>query len=269
MKLNFWTSFSSLIVFNICCLATTTVILLPFYEIVQIKSFKLTTDYIYFTFFAGYCFWYSKKTGIILKDSFFTPNISSIIKMLIIVLLARLIVLPPLDNTIRFLELLHNFELKIISTAINPKSFSYSLNTILISPIIEEIFFRGLLLHNFLSKYSPIKAILLSSILFGIHHFWVMLNTFPTGFYNFPFFIVIGMVFGILYYSTKSLILASLAHIIFNVFVLLKNQLINLDKSNAAIYLFTYIVSYLILAFLLNKSFKSGDREYFLSKNKK
>src|SRR3546814_14754915 len=45
----------------------------------------------------------------------------------------------------------------------------FSFMTIVIAaPIIEELFFRGIILEGLLQRYSPVKSIILSSILFGI-----------------------------------------------------------------------------------------------------
>ena len=44
------------------------------------------------------------------------------------------------------------------------------LNVALLVPIVEEIFFRGFILHRWCDKYGEKKAIVLSSILFGVLH---------------------------------------------------------------------------------------------------
>lgn len=41
---------------------------------------------------------------------------------------------------------------------------------VLVAPLTEEFFFRGLVLHSFLRRYSPTKAIVLSAVLFGFAH---------------------------------------------------------------------------------------------------
>ncbi len=41
---------------------------------------------------------------------------------------------------------------------------------VLVAPLTEEFFFRGLVLHSFLRRYSPTKAIILSAVLFGLSH---------------------------------------------------------------------------------------------------
>lgn len=52
------------------------------------------------------------------------------------------------------------------------KLFSYyPLNSFLLfAPIYEEIIFRGIILGGLLSSYSPILALIISSLLFGLWH---------------------------------------------------------------------------------------------------
>lgn len=41
---------------------------------------------------------------------------------------------------------------------------------ILVAPIFEEIFFRGIILEGFLNRYKPLAAIIASALIFGIFH---------------------------------------------------------------------------------------------------
>ena len=70
--------------------------------------------------------------------------------------------------------------------------FSFLL-VVIAAPILEELIFRGILLDGLLKKYTPFKAILLSSFLFGFVH----LNPwqFVTG-------LLIGIFSGWVYYKT-------------------------------------------------------------------
>ena len=54
---------------------------------------------------------------------------------------------------------------------------------ILIAPMTEELFFRGPILHGFLGKYSKIKAIWVSALIFSLFHIlpWQMVGTLPLG----------------------------------------------------------------------------------------
>lgn len=74
---------------------------------------------------------------------------------------------------------------------------------VIAAPALEELIFRGIILDGLLKKYSPIKSILISSILFGLVH----LNPwqFVTG-------LVIGIFSGWIYYKTKSLLPSIIIH---------------------------------------------------------
>lgn len=85
------------------------------------------------------------------------------------------------------------------------------LRTVIISPFFEELFFRGVLLTFLLRKFSASKAILIVSLLFAVSHF---------KFEDFFMLLFWGMVFGYLFYKTKSLWISTLSHLLTN-FILL------------------------------------------------
>lgn len=74
---------------------------------------------------------------------------------------------------------------------------------VIAAPVMEEFIFRGIVLNGFLQKYSPAKAIIFSSILFGLVH----LNPwqFVTG-------LLLGCFIGWVYYRTHSLWLSIVIH---------------------------------------------------------
>ncbi|MBV6645780.1 MAG: CPBP family intramembrane metalloprotease [Cyclobacteriaceae bacterium] len=74
---------------------------------------------------------------------------------------------------------------------------------VIAAPVFEELIFRGIMLDGFLKKYSPAKAILWSSILFGVVH----LNP-----WQFVAGLVMGIFIGWVYYHTRSLAYAIIIH---------------------------------------------------------
>ena len=78
---------------------------------------------------------------------------------------------------------------------------------VIAAPIIEELIFRGIILDGLLQRYSPIKSIILSSILFGIVH----LNP-----WQFVSALIIGLFSGWVYYRTRKLSLSILIHLVNN-----------------------------------------------------
>jgi membrane protease YdiL (CAAX protease family) len=76
-------------------------------------------------------------------------------------------------------------------------------------PIYEEIAFRGLLLGILLKKYSPVKAILVGSVIFGVFH---LHRSFLGSFFH-------AILFSILAIRLSSLYASMIAHGIFNLCV--------------------------------------------------
>jgi uncharacterized protein len=84
----------------------------------------------------------------------------------------------------------------------------FSFITIVIAaPVLEELIFRGIILDGLLKRYSPMKSIVVSSILFGIVH----LNP-----WQFIAALVIGFFSGWVYYKTRQLSLSILIHFVNN-----------------------------------------------------
>lgn len=77
------------------------------------------------------------------------------------------------------------------------------LTLVVAAPILEEFIFRGIMLNGLLKKYSPHKAIIVSSILFGFVHLnpWQFISAF-----------ILGLFIGWIYYKTRSLSLAIIIH---------------------------------------------------------
>lgn len=71
------------------------------------------------------------------------------------------------------------------------------------APLLEEFIFRGIVLDGLLKNYPPVKAVFISSLLFGLVH----LNPwqFVTGFF-------IGLFMGWVYYYTRSLLATIIIH---------------------------------------------------------
>jgi membrane protease YdiL (CAAX protease family) len=102
---------------------------------------------------------------------------------------------------------------KYVESYINKKEFTnilemilWSFSAMLLAPIIEEFFFRGIILQKWAVKWGVRAGILTSSLLFAILHF---------RFDVIPLFIT-GILFSILYFKTRSLITSMLLHFFYN-----------------------------------------------------
>lgn len=77
----------------------------------------------------------------------------------------------------------------------------------LLGPVLEELLFRGAITKELLKHYSPMKAILISGLIFGIFHLNPAQVVGAT---------LSGFVFAWIYYRTRSLIPCILIHILNN-----------------------------------------------------
>lgn len=105
------------------------------------------------------------------------------------------------------------------------------LQSIIAAPILEELIFRGIILDGLLKKYSPIKSILISSLLFGLVHLdpW----QFVVGF-------IMGLFTGWIYYETRILTLSILIHFVYNLSSVLLKYFLNYDSMKDSILLGMY-----------------------------
>ena len=76
--------------------------------------------------------------------------------------------------------------------------------TIIVAPITEEFLFRGIILQRWATKWNIQVALLLSSLLFGILHA------------NFIGLSVFGLVMGVLYIKTRTLLVPIICHALNN-----------------------------------------------------
>jgi len=104
----------------------------------------------------------------------------------------------------------------LISSEINTSksifSAAYIAGAVFLAPLLEEIIFRGIILKGLLTLNSPKKAIIISSIIFGLIHGQ------PGMIIGAIFF---GFFFGYIYYKTNSLGLTMLLHFTSNLFGLI------------------------------------------------
>ena len=76
-----------------------------------------------------------------------------------------------------------------------------------LAPVIEELFYRGLVLRSLERRYGSTAAVVLSSVWFGASHFQVV---------QFPALFLLGVVLAILTVRSGRLGAAIAAHVVFN-----------------------------------------------------
>jgi uncharacterized protein len=75
------------------------------------------------------------------------------------------------------------------------------------APIVEEIFYRGLVQRSLINRFGPVWGIGLASVIFGAVHFQG---------YQLPALALAGLLFGLLAYRAQRLGPAIFAHMVFN-----------------------------------------------------
>ena len=85
------------------------------------------------------------------------------------------------------------------------------IHALIAAPIIEEILYRRIFLHQFLKQYPSWLAIISSTFLFVIPHVPPIIH--PDLFIP---FIITGLFLGLVYYKTQSVLLCIISHFIMN-----------------------------------------------------
>lgn len=149
----------------------------------------------------------------------------------------------------------------------------YSFITIVIAaPILEELIFRGFILNGLLKSYSPLKAIIISSLLFGLVHLnpWQFIGA-----------SIGGILSGWVYFKTNKITLPIIIHMTNNFLALLvsyfNSRNVNLTKSiseysltelyggttNLIIILTVAITIALSSVYLLDKEFRKKEKNSY------
>ena len=93
----------------------------------------------------------------------------------------------------------------------------YILTTVIVSPIIEELFYRKFLLKKLTNKYNLTTALIISSFCFSIIHIQTP-NNLITAF-------IVGIIFGLIYMHTKKIGYTIILHTIINLIIIIPNNI--------------------------------------------
>ena len=128
-----------------------------------------------------------------------------------------LVMLIPIIICTNYLSafLLSEFSLQKSVTKLQDSQNSFQMTQIiailLLSPIVEEIYFRGLLLENMISFCGIFWAIFISSFYFAFIHLNILSS---------PTLFALGLLLGLIYIVTRSVFFPILLHILFNTVML-------------------------------------------------
>ena len=158
-----------------------------------------------------------------------------------------------------FGKLYESFMQQMNAISIDP--FALVIMVAVLAPIFEEILFRGIILKGMLNnKINPYWSIVISAFIFGAIHFypWQFLGAF-----------FLGLVLGLVYYKTKSLLLPILMHAFNNFIAAMLMIYVKVDSLEAlfkidALYLFLagIVIFSVSLYFFLSK-YKSVEGKLF------
>lgn len=127
------------------------------------------------------------------------------------------------------------------------------IKVVIMAPVIEELIFRGVIMHGLMRNYSKFTAVFVSALMFALWH----LNP-----WQFPATFILGLVLGILMLRTRNIYLCILGHAINNGLVLVsiqywgelqKTSFFQSSKSNQLIISALIATSALIFIFLLSR----------------
>jgi hypothetical protein len=91
------------------------------------------------------------------------------------------------------------------------ETYAFIVFAIVLAPLVEELMFRGLILHGFLQRYSIKKAIIVSALFFALYH--------GNAFQFIPAFFA-GVLFAWWFCKTRSLVPCLFGHVFNNAFIL-------------------------------------------------
>ncbi|WP_175418862.1 CPBP family intramembrane glutamic endopeptidase [Aureibaculum algae] len=129
--------------------------------------------------------------------------------------------------------------------------FYYLAIIVVANPILEELFFRKIMITEINNKFGAFGAVLVSSLLFSVVHLEV--NQMQSAF-------VVGVVLGYIYLKTNNVTITILLHMLFNFGVYItKDSLVTL--SSQYYYLLLYPVLAIVLYYLIKQIVKANPSE--------
>ncbi|MCW3787206.1 CPBP family intramembrane glutamic endopeptidase [Plebeiibacterium sediminum] len=178
-------------------------ILAPVYTGVTSSMDKDLALLFYYVLTIGGAFAYAhyirkKETGI---DNY--PVSKGSLKLILLVSIFTIVMAIGVTNPIASLIPMPDFFREAFEQMMGEKSIFSFLTIAVAAPILEELIFRGVILDGLLKKYTPQRAIFISSFLFAFLH----LNP-----WQFVAAMAIGAFSGYIYYKTNNLLFCVIIH---------------------------------------------------------
>ncbi len=168
--------------------------------------------------------------------------------MIVVMAVFILVLVQPIVDPVDFVKKLIHHQLTIksfdfsLSSLIKFDKIIYLIMMVIITPVVEEIVYRGFLFKLLLKRYSVKIALIVSSLIFAFFHL---------RFAGIGFLFIYGLFFGYVYYKTKSLIAPILAHFTINFIASFSDSsVVDLNSGTFVKYLLIYVAS-IFLAFVV------------------
>ena len=188
------------------------------------------------------------ETGYKVNSSHFGPYSALVMVLITILLTLGMMVSMDLPNywhvqltqSVPFLKSLYDSLMAVLNSMVGGPFWSSFLLTAIFAPVFEEWLCRGMVLRGLLTRMKPGSAIVVSALFFALIHMnpWQALNAF-----------VIGLVMGVVYYRTGSLLLTMLIHFINNGTAVVLAQIPSLSEDEFLVDMIdrpTYMVVYVL-----------------------
>lgn len=185
----------------------------------------------------------------------------NVLIMIVIMAVLVLVLVLPIVDPVDFVKKLTHYQLTIkqfnfsLSSLVKFDKVIYLFLMVIMTPVVEEIIYRGFLFNLLLKKYSVKLALIISSLIFAFFHL---------RFAGIGFLFVYGLFFGYVYYKTNSLIAPILAHFTINFLAMFStHSFVDLNSMSIVKYVLIYVTS-LFLSFVIF----SGIQKQFPKYNK-
>ncbi len=168
--------------------------------------------------------------------------------LLALIAICIAIIIHPLANPFNFLKSIRSGYIPIPSIhkpIFNAKFVIDFIGLVLITPVLEEAFLRGLILNQFLKRYNVWLSLFITSMYFALAHINLT---------HFEYYFVWGILLGFIYYKTNSLFFCIILHLILNLLSLMNHSIpIKITNSTIIISTIIYIVALTLLFLSITK----------------
>lgn len=135
----------------------------------------------------------------------------------------------------------NSIEFTTLNLSLQTSSFFYYFSVVFISPILEEFYYRKIILNEINKKYNSFWAILISSILFSLMHM---------DYVQCQLSFLFGLLAGYLYLKTNKIEITILLHSIVNLLVIITSSRLipfNTNYYLLGIYIFVILIGYILM----------------------